>query len=192
MGRSEEQQTQAENTWRHRGEEKSVHHRGSAFLLLIGSERSNEVTSLEFFERKGHQLMYLVISYQQRTSQTQSVQQDVWVRGKTHEGCSGRLTTPWLRGYRGLHVQVMPVLAPAELTDGAKTQPGSASRTSPGCFCPEKHLVLICQGHHEGSESASFCFLVVPTYHGQIFMISLQYNLLNDFFQPSVGTQSSF
>lgn len=64
MGRSEKEQTEEKNPQRHRGEERSVDHGGSPFLLLVRVERPNKVTYLEFFERKVHQCVYLLPSYQ--------------------------------------------------------------------------------------------------------------------------------
>lgn len=67
-------------------------------------------------------------------SKTGAVKRDVWGSGKTCSSCRGHLTHPGLRGCRVQMCMPYPVQAPAALTDGAKTQPGSVSRTGPGCF----------------------------------------------------------
>lgn len=84
--------------------------------------------------------------------------------GQTRQSRDGQLTNPRLQGGRVHTCVSCPVQAPAGLTDGAAAQPGSASRTGPGCFYTEEYLVLIYQRHHEGSESVSLCFLMVPTH----------------------------
>lgn len=109
------------NASRHRGEEKSVHHRGSPFLLLIGNERSNEVTSLEFFWKKSPPVYVPVNSLSSRGAHKPSL----WNRmcGCMERPIKAAVATSLIPGVGSTTAymyRLCPGPAPAELTDGAK------------------------------------------------------------------------
>lgn len=176
VGRSEE--WHCRHKWRmHRGTEiKSSVHPGS---LRWRTEMPNKVASLEFFGKEVHWYPVIIPSSKGPDSRGSCQVEDLWNRMYGHIllerliwAVMATSLIPNCRVATHRYTSYALNKHPAELQIGL-IRPDSASRIGAGLFPPRETSFSSLPKAPWGFRSVSFCFLMVFTYHGQIFRILL-------------------